>query len=61
MIGTQADAMREECALRLGLPADTDAIDVIRAVLAMTHEDITLTDLQGIAREMGGRIKAVLT
>ncbi len=56
----RADEMRRECALRLGLPANTDAIDVLRAIVIMTNQDVYVTDLQGLARDMGTQLRLVL-
>ena len=61
MIDLAAEVMREEYALRLGLPADSHPIAVMAAVLAMTSQDIYLADLQAIVRDMGGHLRVELT
>lgn len=60
-IDLRADALREEYALRLGLPANSHPADVLEAALVMTNEDIPLSDLQGLMRDMGGLLRIALT
>lgn len=60
MIDLAAEAAREQNALRLGLPADSHELDILRAVLIMTQEDIELSVLQALVREMGGRLRVEL-
>lgn len=60
MIDLAAEAAREQNALRLGLPADSHELDILRAVLIMTQEDIELSVLQALVREMGGRLHVEL-
>lgn len=56
MIDLQAEAMREQYALRLGLPADSHPADVLQALICMTAGDIYLTDLSALTYDMGGRL-----
>ena len=56
MIDLQAEARREEYALRLGLPADSHPADVLQALIYMTDGDVYVTDLQALTYDMGGRL-----
>lgn len=60
MISLQTESMREEYALRLGLPGDSHPADVLKAVIYMTHQDVYLSDLQGLIRDMGGVLEIVV-
>lgn len=60
MIDLRAETYREEYALRLGLPADSDEADVLCAIINMTNADITLSSLQGLTWDMGGRLSVKL-
>lgn len=56
VIDLQAEAIREEYALRLGLPADSHPADVLQALINMTEGDVWISQLAAITREMGGQL-----
>ena len=56
MIDLQAEAVREEYALRLGLPGDSHPADVLQALIYMTDGDVWVSELAAITHEMGGKL-----